>query len=302
MSTATLSIPVLRHGERLSRAEFERRYEAMPDVKAELLDGVVYMSSPVSIDHGDPHGDLMGWLFVYKASTPGTASSDNTTTRLSGSSEPQPDASLRLLEECGGQAVVDDDRYLAGSPELLGEVSRSSADYDRKVKLPIYRKAGVREFILWRVDDEELDWYVLRHGDYERLSADADGILRSEAFPGLWLDVAAMIRGDAAAVLETLQKGIDSPEHAAFVASLEQVRQKRVYGEPNRVSGRVLPSPQSKNPVPARRDSARQGLAYQRNDTRFAQTLNKPRLPTSLEPALLKATSPSSQAGVRERR
>lgn len=109
----------------------------------------------------------------------------------------------------------------------MGEVSRSSADYDRKVKLPIYRKAGVREFILWRVDDEELDWYVLRSGDYEQLAADADGIMRSETFPGLWLKVAAMIRGDAAPVLNTLQLGIDSPEHAAFVASLDQVRRNR---------------------------------------------------------------------------
>ena len=228
MSTATLAIPTLRHGERLSRAEFERRYEAMPDVKAELLEGVVYMSSPVSVDHGYPHSDLVTWLGVYKAFTPGTAASDNSTTRLSASSEPQPDVSLHILEECGGQSVVDEDRYLAGSPELLGEVSRSSADYDRKVKLPIYRRAGVREFILWRVDDEELDWYVLRAGEYEQLVADEEGIIRSETFPGLWLSVAAMIRGDAAAVLKTLQKGIDSPEHTAFVASLEQVRRGSV--------------------------------------------------------------------------
>lgn len=229
MSTTTLSIPALRHGERLSRAEFERRYDAMPDVKAELLDEVVYiMSSPVSVDHGDPHGDLMGWLFVYKAMTPGTASGDNSTTRLTSNSEPQPDANLRILETCGGRSFIDEDRYLAGSPELLGEVSRSSADYDRKVKFTIYQKAGVREFILWRVDDEELDWYVLRGSDYGHLTADSDGVIRSETFPGLWLDVAAMIRGDAAAVLRTLQQGIDSPEHAAFVASLAQSRQKKL--------------------------------------------------------------------------
>ena len=229
MSSATLSIPALRHGERLSRAEFERRYYAMPDVKAELLDGVVYiMSSPVSVDHGDPHGDLMMWLAVYKAMTPGTASGDNSTTRLTSSNEPQPDVNLRILETCGGRSFIDDDRYLAGSPELLGEVSRSSADYDRQVKLPIYQKAGVREFILWRVDDEELDWYVLRESNYERLVADSDGIIRSETFPGLWLDAVAMLQGDAAAVLKTLQKGIDSPEHAAFVASLAQSRQKKL--------------------------------------------------------------------------
>ncbi len=228
MSAATLSVPLLRDGERLSRHEFERRYEAMPDVKAELLEGVVYiMSSPVSTEHGDPEGDLMCWLATYKAHTPGTASGHNTTTRLSNTSEPQPDTNLRLLEECGGGAIVDEDRFLAGSPELLGEVSRSSADYDRKVKLPIYQKAGVREFILWRVDDQEIDWHVLREGKYEILPTGEDGIIRSEAFPGLWLDVAAMVRGDVATVLKTLQRGIDSPEHAAFVAELDRRRQAK---------------------------------------------------------------------------
>lgn len=228
MSTAALPIPSLRQGDHLSRDEFERRYEAMPDVKAELLDGVVYiMSSPVSTEHGDPHGDLMTWLGVYKAHTPGTASGDNATVRLTETSEPQPDTNLRLREEYGGKAIVDEDRYLAGSPELLGEVSRSSVDYDRRLKLPIYRKAGVREFILWRVDDQEIDWFVLRNNNYERLISDANGIVRSETFPGLWLDVAAMVHGDMLTVLKVLQQGIDSPEHAKFVAELKKARIKK---------------------------------------------------------------------------
>ena len=38
----------LEHGDHLTREEFERRYEAMPHVrKAELIEGVVYMPSPV---------------------------------------------------------------------------------------------------------------------------------------------------------------------------------------------------------------------------------------------------------------
>jgi Uma2 family endonuclease len=228
MSTATLSVPMLKHGDRLSRDEFERRYEAMSDVKAELLDGVVYiMSSPVSIDHGDPDRDLMCWLAMYKACTPGTASGANTTTRMTDKSEPQPDSNLRILEECGGNAVIDDDRYISGSPELLGEISRSSADYDRRVKLPIYRDAGVREFILWRIDDQEIDWRILRNGQYEQVPASDDGIIRSETFPGLWLDVAAMIRGDLASVLNVLRRGIESPEHAEFTAELQHRKQTR---------------------------------------------------------------------------
>ena len=226
-ATATAPLPKLRHGERLSRDEFHRRYEAMPDVKAELLDGVVYiMSSPVSRDHGHPHGFLMGWLFHYCAVTSGVESGDNVTTRLSERSEPQPDVYMCIQETHGGNSHIDEDRYLSGAPELLGEVARSSVGYDRTVKLPIYRQAGVREFILWRVDDGAIDWFVLRNGNYEELVADANGIVRSETFPGLWLDVAAMLRRDASAVLRVLQQGVSSPEHTAFVEQIRQTAEK----------------------------------------------------------------------------
>jgi len=216
------SIPKLRHGERLSRAEFERRYETMPDVKAELLDGVVYMSSPVSVDHGSPHIDFGCWLATYKAHTPGTDAGDNVTNRLSDESEPQPDAYLRILEAHGGNSYVDTDRYLAGAAELLGEVARSSKSHDRTVKLPIYKRDGVREFILWRVEDNAIDWFVLRNDDYSPLVPDAAGIIHSETFPGLWLDVAAMVRRDLVQVLKVLQLGIDSTEHAEFVERLRR--------------------------------------------------------------------------------
>jgi Putative restriction endonuclease len=179
------SIPKLRQGERLSRDEFERRYANMPDVKAELLDGVVYMSSPVSVDHGSPHGDLVGWLVYYKARTPGTDTGDNVTHRLSDETEPQPDAYLRILESHCGNSHVDKDRYVTGAPELLGETARSSKSYDLNVKKPIYKRDGVREFMLWRVDDNAIDWFVLRNNNYELLVTEANGIIRSETFPGL---------------------------------------------------------------------------------------------------------------------
>lgn len=62
-----LTIPPLENGDRLSRAEFERRYQAMPQVKrAELIEGVVYMASPLRLkSHGEPHGDLIGWLWTF---------------------------------------------------------------------------------------------------------------------------------------------------------------------------------------------------------------------------------------------
>ena len=211
------SIPKLRHGERLSRNEFERRYANMPDVKAELLDGVVYiMSSPVSVDHGSPNGKLVSWLGYYEARTPGTEMFDNTTNRLSDETELQPDGILRILESHGGKSFVDSDRFLSGSPELVGEVARSSKSYDLNVKKPIYKRDGIREFILWRVEDNAIDWFVLRNNDYELLVPDASGIIHSETFPGLWLDVTAMIRRDMGRVFDVLQMGIASSEHAAF--------------------------------------------------------------------------------------
>src|SRR5258708_6837484 len=135
MSSAILATPRLQQGERLSREEFERRYEAMPDVKAELLDGVVYiMSSPLTLHHGSPHGDLIGWIYFYKAHTPGVDEADNTTVRLPHGSEVQPDALLRILETHGGLSYADADDYVSGVPDLLGEVAYSSLSYDLTTK------------------------------------------------------------------------------------------------------------------------------------------------------------------------
>jgi Uma2 family endonuclease len=226
MSTSIApAAPPLRHGERLSREEFERRYEAMPDVKAELLDGVVYiMSSPVSIDHSKPHGLMVVWLGNYAISTEGVDFYNDTTIRLPDESEPQPDASLRILESHGGNSRADQDRFVSGAPELVCEVSRASDSYDRTAKKQVYRRSGVKEFILWRVENRTIDWFILRNDDYELLSSNEGGIIRSATFPGLWLDVAAMIRLDGPAVVRVLQDGINSVEHARFVEQLQQSR------------------------------------------------------------------------------
>src|SRR5712692_7821480 len=66
-------VPLLENGDVLTRVEFERRYEAMPHLKkAELIEGVVYVPSPVRHTfHGHPHTHLIGWLVHYEAATPG---------------------------------------------------------------------------------------------------------------------------------------------------------------------------------------------------------------------------------------
>jgi Uma2 family endonuclease len=145
---------------------------------------------------------------------------DNSTVRLDLDNEPQPDALLLIAPEHGGQSRLDNDGYIVGAPELLAEVAASSASYDLHSKLHAYRRNGVREYVVWRVLDAALDWFVLRAGQYERLLLGSDGLLRNEVFPGLWLDPAALLRGDLARVLAVVQQGINSPEHQAFLRRL----------------------------------------------------------------------------------
>ena len=216
------AVPPLENGDVLTRVEFERRYEAMPHLKkAELIEGVVYVPSPVRHSyHGHQHAHLMNWLGHYEAHTPGVEVSGNATVRLDLDNEPQPDVLLFIDPACGGQARIDADGYIEGAPELVAEVAASSASYDLHAKLRVYRRNGVREYIVWRVLDQEIDWFVLRAGQYERVPLDAEGLYRSEVFPGLWLDPAALLRGDLATVLAVVQRGLASPEHAAFATRL----------------------------------------------------------------------------------
>jgi Putative restriction endonuclease len=216
-------IPPLQNGDRLTAEEFERRYDAMPDLKkAELINGVVYMPPPVTFDdHGGPHFDLIGWLYLYRMATPGVRGGDNATLRLPLANRPQPDAFLFIEPGHGGQARIEN-RYLVGGPELIAEVAATSANYDLGEKLALYRSSQVREYVVWRVFDQEIDWFVLRGSQYERLAVSPDGVFRSEVLPGLWLDPGALMRGDMARLGQVAQQGIASPEHAAFVARLQQ--------------------------------------------------------------------------------
>ena len=214
----------LEQGDHLTRAEFERRYEMMPHVKkAELIEGVVHMASAVRFAlHGCPNADLVTWLGVYRAGTPGVRHADNVTIRLDLDNEPQPDALLLVLPSHGGRATITADDYIADGPELVGEISASTVSNDLDEKFRVYRRNAVQEYIVWRIQDAALDWFVLRNGQYERLQPDAVGILKSEVFPGLWLDVAALTRFDLAAVLQVLQQGLAHPDHEAFVQRLQQ--------------------------------------------------------------------------------
>jgi Uma2 family endonuclease len=216
-------IPPLETGDRLTRAEFERRYLAMPETKkAELLEGVVYMPSRARLRrHGEPHAHLLAWLTLYCGATAHVVVADNASTRLDLDNEPQPDAILLLDPAKGGQARITPDDYVEGAPELVAEIASSSVSYDLDVKLKVYRRSGVREYVVWRVLDRQIDWFSLKLGEYVRMSVDESGLYKSEVFPGLWLDPAALVRGDISAVVAALNSGLASTEHADFLARLK---------------------------------------------------------------------------------
>ena len=221
-------VPPLNNGDRLTRAEFERIYSAHPEIKkAELIEGIVYVPSPARHrEHGKPHFHSISWLGLYTASTPGLEGSDNATLRLDFENEPQPDALLFLPPEYGGTARVDEDGYLEGTPELILEVSASSASYDLNQKKRAYDRNGVPEYVVYLAYEQRVIWFVLRDGVYVEQQPDEDGVLRSERFPGLWLLPGALLAGNLSGVLETLQQGLDSQEHKTFCAALARRRKE----------------------------------------------------------------------------
>jgi Uma2 family endonuclease len=215
----SVPIPALESGDRLTRAEFERRYEATPEkLKAELIEGVVYVASPVRVFHGNPHFNLITWLGIYCVATLGVSGSDNATTQLDLDNEPQPDVLLRL--EVGGTSTISEDGYIEGAPELIAEIATSSAAIDLGAKKNVYRRNGVQEYLVWQTFENRLSWFRLQTGEYVLIEPDADGIICSQTFPGLWLAVSALLQGNMMQVLNVLQTGIADPAHQAFIAEL----------------------------------------------------------------------------------
>ncbi len=208
ISSPPLTLPPLENGDHLTRMEFERRYQAMPQVKkAELIEGVTYMVSPLRAKaHAEPHARIMAWLATYWATTPGIQLLDNATVRLDLDNEVQPDALLRF--EVEGQSIISEDDYVEGAPELIVEIAASTASIDLNQKLNVYRRNQVQEYLVWRVYDGEFDWFCLSKDEYVRLSPTPFGILCSVTFPGLWLDPSALLCGDIATVLAVSQQGL----------------------------------------------------------------------------------------------
>ncbi len=217
-------LPPLENGDRLNCYEFERRYDAMPQLKkAELIEGVVYMAAALRFkSHGQPHAHIIGWLWTYAVATPGLALADTPTVRLDLDNEPQPDAVLLIEEQAGGQSRLSLDDYVEGAPELVVEIAASSAAIDLGDKKHAYRRNGIKEYIIWQVFEQKLDWFYLQEGEYVPLPIEIDGVIRSRVFPGLRLAIYDLLTGNMTQVLTVLQEGLASPEHGTFVQRLSQ--------------------------------------------------------------------------------
>lgn len=193
----------------------------MPELKrAELIGGVVYIPSPLSLDHGDMDISVCSWVNHYAAFTPGCRSSSNATCLMLEDS-PQPDVHLRILPEFGGRTEVEEN-LASGAPEFVAEVCFSSAAYDLHQKLALYQEAGVDEYLAVVLHEGELRWHRLQGGEYQIMSPSEDGVYRSVVFPGLWLNGIALLANNMQQVLATLQQGLETEEHTAFCTELEQ--------------------------------------------------------------------------------
>lgn len=214
-------IPRLEHGDRLTRSEFHRRYEEMPEnIKAELIAGVVFIKSKRKVTEGKASAKIAGLLGSYALNIKEIESAIHASVMIDDANEYQPNAVLYVKEEFGGNTYISTDDYLEGSPELVVEIASSTASFDTTEKKNTYRRNGVQEYIIWRVDDEEIDWFAWEEGEYIPLEKDKNGVIESRFFGGLRLNIEAILKDDLAKVLNDLQKGLKSKKHKDFIKGL----------------------------------------------------------------------------------
>jgi Uma2 family endonuclease len=215
----------LQNGDQMTREEFHRLYEQTPDgFKAELIGGIVYVASPLYPAHGKPHMLLTAVVAAYESRTPGVDSSDNTTILLGDEGEPQPDLYLRILPEYGGQSSTGDQERVEGAPEFIIEVANTSRAIDLHAKKKDYARYGVLEYLVHCVKEKKLRWFDLAAG--QELQPDAVAVYRIQTFPGLWINGPALVSKDYSQLMQTLEEGLATPEHAAFVDELAKRRAK----------------------------------------------------------------------------
>jgi hypothetical protein len=214
----------LLEGQRLDQSAFHDLYESMPPgTRAELIDGVVYMPSPIGMQHGGALVPVIVWLAYFAEHTPGVQVMDNVTTIVGRRSELQPDAMLRILPECGGR-TSNKRGFVRGAPELVFEVARASRYVDLGPKLVVYQQAGVLDYIVHAMNPDEILWFSREQKTLVPQTIGSDGLYRSTTFPGLWLDPQALVAMNYQRLRAVLDLGCATPEHAAFVAKLAAIR------------------------------------------------------------------------------
>lgn len=197
----------------MRQPEFHRIYSQLPNVRAELVGGRVYVASPVSEPHASRDSIMGGWTLTYAARVSSLKSLDNATFILSPDDELQPDTAIIVRRN--GLSRINERRLREGVGELFVEVSYSSGSYDLHDKFESYRREGVREYVVVEIREARVRWFALKDGDYVE-QASEDGIYKSTQFPGLWLNAEAAVNEDAAGVLDTLATGMATEEFAAF--------------------------------------------------------------------------------------
>lgn len=220
----------LHCGDKVAQSEFHQAYSAMPEVfKAELIGGMVFEPSPLSLEHSDINGLLIAAFLAYASRSRALQVGDNATVILSPEDEVQPDAFLRVLPEYGGRSKNTSRKdpkisrkalkYVKGAPELVVEVAQSSRAIDLHFKKERYRLAGVLEYLVVCLDPERVHWFSMSTG--KELACRFD-IFRSKAFPGLWIDGKALLECDYTALMETVAAGMHSAEYASFLERLSR--------------------------------------------------------------------------------
>lgn len=223
--TRVAGLPLLVNGNCMAQAEFHCRYREYPgDDKFELVGGIVYKAPPLSITHSD-YDDEIGFLLgLYRRATPGVQVLQNATTILGEESEPQPDRGLRILPDYGGRSSTSADNYVQGAPELVVEIAHSRRALDMHGKRDDYRQAGVVAYLIVCVEEQELHWLDFATG--RPLRPNREGVYRSRVFPGLWIEGGALLGCDSTVLRSTLDQGLASRAHAAFVKRLQAAHRR----------------------------------------------------------------------------
>lgn len=166
------------------------------------------MPSPVRAEaHSEPDGLIHGWMFTYVVERLDLKFYPNATLLLDPDNALQPDAILCTAPQPEGKVWLNDNGYLCGAPELVCEIAASSVSIDLHDKFRAYRRNGIAEYLVWLVEEERVCWFHLVEQDYVEQEADS-GRLVSGVFPGLVLDVEALLQMDRAKVVATLREAM----------------------------------------------------------------------------------------------